>query len=158
MSPSHAIPPTVPLRSSSRPALGEVVSRSVVVSVVGLAVALIVDRIEPTEDANIGAGLLGLAAMLLVTTGWAVVDGRRHSGARPYLLWLAVSVTAAVLTALGAGGFAALALGTSPDELAGFLIMSVTAASGSIPFVLAPAAVGVAIGQLLARVGQRERP
>ena len=37
-------------------------------------------------------------------------------------------------------------------------LTSCTAASGSIPFVLAPAAVGVAIGQLLARVGQRERP
>lgn len=151
MSSTHPFPAIPAATPSPRPGTGAVLTRSIVVGVVGLGVALLVDRLDPTVDANIGAGLLGLAAVLLVTTGWGFVDGRRTAGSRPYLLWLAVAVVATMGTALVAGAGAMLAGGVGPDAIAGFVIMCVVAASGSIPFVLAPAAVGILVGQLLAR-------
>lgn len=57
----------------------------------------------PVVGANIGAGVVGLAAIAVVAGAWAFVDGARSSDARATLLrWAAVTVIA--VPALAASG------------------------------------------------------
>ncbi len=89
-----------------------VLVRSVAVLVAAWGTLTLVDRLSgPVVGANIGAGLAGLAAVVVVSLVWAGLDGVRAQQLRPVLVrWTAVTVVGTLgltaLSQLGApGGF-----------------------------------------------------
>jgi hypothetical protein len=92
--------------------------------------------------ANIGAGLIAFGALVLVSFGWAFVDGTARDISPTIIIW---TIAAAVVSVgwLVARAVAEADAGTSATEI-------VTHDLGTLPFtmglVLAPAALGAAIG------------
>ena len=101
--------------------------------------------------ANIGAGLLGFIALILVSLVWSFVDGRR-SGRRGQTLgrWLVVGVVIGVLSAFQAQSFAWGEHGIDTAVLLSDL-------SGLAPFTFGLVAVPALIGALVG-VATRRHP
>lgn len=98
--------------------------------------------------ANIGAGLIGLGAGLLVSVVWGFVDGRAALVLRPpVLLWVAVSAVASVLPPLL---FTAAALLSSPEEIGMFALNPVELVVGMLSGL--PSALVAAVPAVLAAV------
>ncbi|MGL5850329.1 MAG: hypothetical protein ACRCZD_06030 [Phycicoccus sp.] len=118
--------------------------RAVAVLVLGWSVGTLVEVVSPTEDANIGAGLLQFAAMALGAFLGGAFDGHRRGVGTGLLLWGLASVPAAF-------GFAALAQVGPGASFDGSVYLDDLRALG--PFgallVAAPAGVGVALGTAL---------
>ena len=95
--------------------------------------------------ANIGAGLIAFGALLLISFGWAFVDGHARGISPTLIVW---AIVAAVLSL---GWLVARAVAEADASMSATEI--VTHDLGSLPFtlgiVLAPAAIGVLIGSAL---------
>jgi hypothetical protein len=126
------------------------VSSLVRVVVIGAAVASYVAAVptlfpDDGGGANIGAGLIAFGALVVVSFGWAVVDGLHRGTSSTILVWAIVSVVISVAWLVIVAIIDADA-GTSATEI-------VSQDLGSLPFtiglMLAPAAVGAAIGSAL---------
>jgi hypothetical protein len=98
----------------------------------------------PEDDggANIGAGLIAFGALVLVSFGWAFVDGTARSISAAIIIW---TIVAAVVSVgwLVARAVVEADASTSATEI-------ITHDLGTLPFtlglVLLPAAVGAAVG------------
>lgn len=95
-----------------------------------------------STDANIGAGLIAFGAVVLVSFGWAVVDGRRHGAAPSTLVWAIVAAAFGLLWLLG------LALVEVDDSmsLADRLRLDAFLAVFTAGLVFVPAGLGAALG------------
>lgn len=127
--------------------------RAMVLAASGTGAALLVEKLYPTEDANIGAGLALMAVVLAVTGGWAFVDGlRRGPGGGSIRQWAIVAVLAGALTALA---MTAAWVVTSDDlgvtDLPGMALGSFVAMVPSLPFLIAPAVLAAWLGERLSR-------
>lgn len=95
--------------------------------------------------ANIGAGLIAFGALVLISFGWAFVDGRVRGTSPTLIVWTIVAA------ALSVGWLVARAVAESDAGTSAMEI--VTHDLGTVPFtiglVLAPAAVGVLVGSAL---------
>lgn len=101
--------------------------------------------------ANIGAGILGFAALILVSLGWSFVDGRR-SGRRRQTIgrWLVAGIVIGVLSAFQAQSFAWGEHGIDTTVLLADL-------RGLAPFTFGLVAVPAVIGTLVG-VASRRNP
>ena len=95
-----------------------------------------------SRDANIGAGLIAFAGLVLVSLGWAFADGRRRGAAPTAVIWVAVA------TAFGVLWLLAMTV-LDPDDGIGLvqrLRLDASTAVFTAGLVLVPAGVGAAIG------------
>ena len=102
-----------------------------------------------SRDANIGAGLIAFAGLVLVSLGWAFADGRRRGAAPTVVIW------AAVATAFGVLWLLAMTV-LDPDDGIGLvqrLRLDASTAVFAAGLVLVPAGVGAAIGGSTHRPG-----
>ena len=101
-----------------------------------------------SRDANIGAGLIAFAGLVLVSLGWAFADGRRRGAAPTVVIW------AAVATAFGVLWLLAMTV-LDPDDisLVERLRLDASTAVFTAGLVLVPAGVGAAIGGTTHRPG-----
>lgn len=95
-----------------------------------------------STDANIGAGLIAFGAVVLVSFGWAVVDGRRRGAAPTVVTWAAVAAVFGMLWLLG------LAVLEADDgmSLAERLRADASLVVFTAGLVLVPAGLGAALG------------
>ncbi|MFZ2502437.1 MAG: hypothetical protein WAW88_07190 [Nocardioides sp.] len=116
-----------------------VLIRVIAVGLAGQAVGWVLTRGDEYAGANIGAGLLAMAAMGLLSFGWSLVDGRSLGTSPAVLLWAAVALgigVGSVLLIWGREGLDVQALLTDLARLVPFMGI----------LIFAPAAVGAAIG------------
>lgn len=102
-----------------------------------------------SPDANIGAGLIAFAGLVLVSLGWAFADARGRGVAPTVATWAAVAIAFGVLWLL------ALTV-LDPDDgisLVERLRLDASTAVLTAGLVLVPAGVGAAIGGTLHRPG-----
>ena len=92
--------------------------------------------------ANIGAGLIAFGVVVLVSFGWAYVDGRRRGAASTTVTWAIVAVAFGLLWLLG------LAVVEADDSMsiAERLRLDAFLAVFTAGLVFLPAGVGAAIG------------
>jgi hypothetical protein len=92
--------------------------------------------------ANIGAGLIAFGVVVLVSFGWAYVDGRRRGAASTTATWAIVAVAFGLLWLLG------LAVVEADDSMsiAERLRLDAFLAVFTAGLVFLPAGVGAAIG------------
>jgi hypothetical protein len=104
--------------------------------------------------ANIGAGLIAFGAVVLVSLGWAYVDGRRRGAASTTVTWAIVAVAFGLLWLLG------LAAVETDDSmsLAERLRLDAFFAVWTAGLVFLPAGVGAAIGGTAHRPDSGHRP
>jgi hypothetical protein len=97
----------------------------------------------PSEDANIGAGLLYFGLLLVVSALWGLWDGR-HAEALPpvFVRWTVVAVVTGLVFPIRIWSVEGLDFDVLWSDLA-FLTPFVAG------LVLAPAAVGIAVGYVL---------
>ena len=95
-----------------------------------------------SAGANIGAGLIAFGAVVLVSFGWAVVDGRRRGAASTAVTWAVVAAVFGLTWLLG------LAVLDSDDSMsvAQRLRVDASLAVFVAGLVLVPAGVGAALG------------
>jgi len=109
--------------------------------------SLVVPMMSEQGDANIGAGLLAFAIVIVISLIWSVVDGRRAGLAPTAVRWAIVAVV------LSIGWVLLLVVVEGDDSMT--TREAVGAAFGLVPFtivlVLVPSLVGAAIGQSLHR-------
>lgn len=138
--------PDAVVMSILRPVLA-VLLRAAALPVVAWAAFTAVDAASgPVVGANIGAGLVGLAAIAVASGTWAFVDGLRRSDLRPTLVrWVAVTVVAVpALAASGQWGVpGAFDLSVWRDDL-------LTIGWFDALLVAGPAALGAALGRAAA--------
>lgn len=93
-------------------------------------------------DANIGAGLIAFGAVVLVSFGWAVIDGRGRGAASAMVTWAVVAAAFGLLWLL------ALAVLESDDSMsvAEHLRLDASLAVFTAGLVLVPAGLGAALG------------
>jgi hypothetical protein len=104
--------------------------------------------------ANIGAGLIAFGAVVLVSLGWAYVDGRRRGAAATVATWAIVAVAFGLAWLLG------LALVEADDgmSLAERLRVDAFLAVWTAGLVFLPAGVGAAMGGTAHRPASRPGP
>ncbi len=92
--------------------------------------------------ANIGAGLIAFGAVVLVSFGWACVDGRRRGASSTAATWAVVAAAFGLLWLLG------LALVEADDSLgvAERLLLDSPIAVFTAGLVFLPAGLGAALG------------
>jgi hypothetical protein len=95
-----------------------------------------------STDANIGAGLIAFGVVVLVSFGWAAIDGRRRGSAATMLVWAVVAVAFGSLWLLG------LAVLEADDSMsiAERLRLDAFLAVFTAGLVLVPAGLGAALG------------
>lgn len=110
---------------------------------------------DEAGGANIGAGLLAFLVVMIATLVWAVVDGRRSRRTVGPLVarWVVVAVVLGVLSAFQTQGFGTRS-GLDTEVLRSDLT---SLAPFTFGLVAVPAAVGLAVGALIAR-GRGRRP
>ncbi len=122
--------------------------RSVLVRTVVLTAVSQAPLVLPlTADDALGAGLLALAAVVVTSAGWAVVDGRRGAFRPAAVRWVVtgvlVGLTSAVLVSVNgwvvSGSWSWAVLASDLGALAPFMA----------GLVAVPAALGLAIGSAL---------
>lgn len=93
-------------------------------------------------DANIGAGLIAFGVVVVVSFGWAFVDGRRRGASPTVATWAVVAVAFGLLWLLG------LALVEADDSLG--LVERLRLDAAMVVFtaglVFLPAGLGAALG------------
>lgn len=106
------------------------------------------------SGANIGAGLIGFGVVVLVSFGWAYVDGRRRGAESTVVTWAIVAVAFGLLWLLG------LAVVEADDSmsLAERLRFDAFLAVWTAGLVFLPAGVGSAIGGTAHRPASRHAP
>ena len=130
--------------------MSNVIAVLVRLAVLGIALTaytlIAVPAMSEPGDANIGAGLLAFAALIVVSCIWSLVDGMRQGAPTAIARWAAVAVLLAV------GWWVALAVPQDSSMSFGELL---AADAASIPFsiglVLVPAVVGAVVGQAVGR-------
>ena len=95
-----------------------------------------------SNDANIGAGLLAFAGIVVVSLGWAFADARRRGTSSTVATWAIVGVTFGVLWLVGLATLEADDSLTLVDRLRLDAFLAVFTAG----LVLVPAALGAALG------------
>ena len=104
-------------------------------------------RLFPDDGggANIGAGLIAFGALVLISFGWAFVDGAARGISASIIVWAVVAAVVSV------GWLVALAVAQADASMGASELM--VNDLGSLPFtlglVLAPASVGAVIGGAL---------
>lgn len=93
-------------------------------------------------DANIGAGLLGFAGLIVISFGWALVDGRGCSVKDTIMSWSMVAATLAVVW----GIVRAIADADSSLSVAESLVADLSLTFFFFGLVLVPASVGAVVG------------
>ena len=95
-----------------------------------------------SADANIGAGLIAFGAVVLVSFGWALVDGRRWGASPTAVTWAVVAAVFGVLWLIG------LAVLEADDSMsiAERLRVDAGLAVFTAGLVLVPAGLGAALG------------
>jgi len=125
---------------------------AVMVRVVAMGAALAgyyaaIPYLFPDDDggANIGAGLIAFGALVLISFGWAFVDGAARGSSPTIIIWAIVAAVVSV------GWLAARAVAEADASTGATEIIMHDL--GTLPFtlglVLVPAAVGAAIGAAL---------
>lgn len=104
--------------------------------------------------ANIGAGLIGFGLVVLVSFGWAYVDGRRRGAESTVVTWAIVAVAFGLLWLLG------LSVVDADDSmsLAERLRLDAFLAVFTAGLVFLPAGVGSALGGTAHRPDGRNGP
>lgn len=91
--------------------------------------------------ANIGAGLIAFGALVLVSFGWAYVDGRRRGASPTAATWAVVSLAFGLLWLLGLALVEDDGLG-----LAERLVLDLPTVVFTAGLVFLPAGLGAALG------------
>jgi hypothetical protein len=122
-------------------------------AVLAVALAIYIAWVAASADpdgaggADIGAGLIAFAGIIVVSGVWALVDGRRQDAQTALVWWTVVAVLLAI-------GWWVAGAAVQRDGSMSFADM-LAADSGQVPFtaglVLVPAAVGALIGQAARR-------
>ena len=123
-------------------AIAIVVRLLVLGAALGTYYASIPYLLRDSTDANIGAGLIAFGVVVLVSFGWAVVDGRRRGGSSAMVTWAVVAAAFGLLWLLG------LALLEADDSMsmAERLRVDASLAVFTAGLVLVPAGLGAALG------------
>lgn len=95
-----------------------------------------------SNDANIGAGLLAFAGIVVVSLGWAFADARRRGASSTVATWAIVAVAFGVLWLVGLATLEADDSMTLSERLRLDAFLVVFTAG----LVLLPAALGAALG------------
>ena len=126
--------------------MSTVVAVLVRLTVIGLALGayyLAIPALFPdSTDANIGAGLIAFAGLVLVSLGWAFANARARGAAPTLVTWAAVAIAFGVLWLLAMTVL-------DPDDGIGLverLRLDASTAVFTAGLVLVPAGVGAAIG------------
>ena len=93
-------------------------------------------------DADIGAGLVGFAGLMLLSLGWALVDGRTRSLEGTIVSWGAVAATVSI----GWWIVRAIVDADSSSSVAENLVADLSLTFFVFGLVLVPACVGALIG------------
>lgn len=121
--------------------LGVGVRAGVLILLVAAVLGVAVVMTDPDEGANIGAGLIAFAVLVVVSAVWGFFDGRRRRDLRSVLLvWLAVAAVVGLAVVL-------TRLVIEPGGLSPVLLLDAVFSLAMVAaIVLVPAAVGGAIG------------
>ncbi len=126
-------------------ALPALVRFAVLLGIDGAFLVLAEITAEP-GDADIGLGLLFFLVVAVVAGAWAILDGRRVGLARTVVVWLVAGVLLGIAMPILIGLLDGFDWSVVASDLAAFVPFTVA-------LVVAPAAVGGAIGQALRRRG-----
>ena len=131
--------------------LVSIVIRTLTLAAAVAAYFFVAQRVWSTKgDANIGAGLLAFALVIVVSFVWSARDGHRHGAGRAIGMWLAVAaVTPLVL----------LGLLAASEPLTREQLLADAAVLGPTIFglVAGPGVLGAALGQTMGRASGAAR-